>query len=251
MAKNNFTRYTKADATIKQRIIAASVGEPGSGKTTFWLTAPAPIIIMSFDKGLEGVVEPFAKKKEIYVAEFEWAPAPGAELDQQEAIDLREKFTETFEHAILHARTIVWDKETDVWGLFKYAEFGVSEKGKPQDWDSLKQRVRRLINMPKALDINFGIIQGMKNEWVPEVNKKTGVKGITQSGAKIRAGMDDVEALVHIDLMHVRDKGTFILNVSKSRGPGSRDVQDQSFTNLTFPDLAQLVFPDSSAEDWI
>jgi hypothetical protein len=247
---NEFSRYSKADVLVKQRIIAASVGEPGSGKTTFWLTAPAPIVVMSFDKGLEGVVEPFAREKEIYVAEYEWAPAPGAELDQQEAIDLREKFTEDFEHAIVHARTVVWDKETDVWGLFKYAEFGVSEKGKPQDWDSLKQRVRRLINMPKALDINFGLIQGMKNEWVPEVNKKTGAKGITQSGNRIRAGMDDVESLVHVNIEHVREQGKFVMKIGKSRGPGSRDVQDQTFSNLTFSDFAQMVFPDSSPEDW-
>lgn len=248
-------RFPKASSSVKNRIIAASMGEPGSGKTTFWLGAPGPIFIQSFDKGLEGVVEEFTKVKDVRVKEYNWSPAPGAELaqpelEQQAAIDLRDEFTDDFEYAIQHFRTVVWDTETAVWSLFKYAEFGVAEKGKPQDWDSLKNRCRRLINMPKALDINFGLIQSMRNEWTPSVNKRTGAQGITQSGERIRAGMDDVEALVHINIHHVRENGQFLMHVGKARGPNSRDVQDQTFTNITFADLGQLSFPESVASDW-
>ncbi len=145
MTKTNspFSRFAKATTEVKQRIIAASTGEVGTGKTTFWLGAPAPIVFLSFDKGLEGVVEPYAKDKDIFVAEYEWAPAPGAVLEQSAAQDLRDKFTEDFEHATKHARTVVLDRETDVWKLFKFAEFGVSEKGAPQDWDTLKSQGAR------------------------------------------------------------------------------------------------------------
>lgn len=247
---NMFSRYSKATIDVKERIIAASYGEPGAGKTTFWLTAPAPVVFLSFDKGLEGVVEPYAGTKDIYVDEYEWAPAPGAEMEQDEAIAIRDKFTENFEYAVQHARTVVWDKENDVWDLFKYAEFGPERAGAPKNWESLKQRVRRLINMPKATDINFGLIQGMRNEWVSQVNKRTGAKGITRSGNRVRAGMEDVESLVHVNIEHIRENGVFSLHVGKSRGPGSRDVQDQTFTNLTFPDFAMLVFPDSEPETW-
>lgn len=249
-SKSNTGRFVKADDTVKNRIIGASVGEPGSGKTTFWLTAPGPIYLQSFDRGLEGVVEPYTAEKEINVREYDWSPAPGAPLEQSAAIDLRDEFIEDFELAIQKGRTVIWDTETAVWGLFKFAEFGVSEKGMPQDWDSLKQRCRRLINLPKPLDINFGLLQSLKNEWVPTVNNKTGKTGITQSGNRIRAGMDDVESLVHVNIEHVRENGEFSLKIGKSRGPGSRDVQDQTFTNLTFPEFAGLVFPDSSPEDW-
>jgi hypothetical protein len=250
LSKANTGNFVKASDTIKNRIIGASYGEPGSGKTSFWLGAPGPIYIQSFDKGLEGVVEPYTKEKDIQVCEYDWSPAPGTELDQSEAIDLRDRFSEDFELALSKGRTVIWDTETGVWGLFKYAEFGVSEKGKPQDWDSLKQRCRRLINLPKALDINFGLIQSLKNEWVPSVNKKTGATGITQSGNRIRAGMDDVESLVHVNIEHSRKNGEFSLAIGKSRGPGSRDVQDKTFSNLSFVDFAQLVFPDSTEEDW-
>ncbi len=256
--KTDYSRYTKATSTVKQRIIWAGFGEPGSGKTTFGLTAPGPIVVFSLDQGLEGVVEPFTATKDIYVKEYDWAPMPG-DNKQEEAQALRDQFTEDFEHACHHARTVIIDKETDVWSLFKYAEFGPPEKGRPDDWEELKRKVRRLINMPKPLDINFGVIQGMKNEWISQVNPKTGAKGITQSGVRVRAGMDDIEALVHINIEHVRERvvtdgvveSRFAINVGKSRGPGSPAVQDQTFYNLTFPEFAGLVFPDSTEQDWL
>lgn len=246
-----FSRYTKADQPAKPRLIAGSYGEVGTGKTTFWMGAPGPIIVLSFDRGTEGVVEPFQDSKDIYVKEFSWVTAPGAEPDQSAAIDLREEFTEVFEHAVQHARTLVLDKETDMWGVFKYAEFGPPEKGRPDDWDSLKNRVRRLMNMPKALDLNFGVIQGMKNEWIPQVNPKTGQKGITQSGRRLPSGMDDIEAIMHINIEHlVSPTGEFSLKVGKSRGPGGRNIQYSTLPPLNFSEFAQLVFPDTTDADW-
>ena len=243
-------RYTKANKPAPHRIIAASFGEVGTLKTSFWAGAPGPIVFLSFDKGLEGVIEPFQDQKDIYIKEYDWVTAPGAEPDQSLAIELRDQFTEDYEHAIQHARTVVIDKETDMWGVFKYAEFGAPEKGRPDDWDKLKARVRRLINMPKALDINLGVIQGMKNEWVTQVNNKTGTKGITQSGNRIRAGMDDIEALVHINIEHVREEGEFKMKIGKSRGPGGIDVQYQTMPFCSFTEFAMLVFPGTSEEDW-
>lgn len=253
MAKSSsvFSRFVKAEAPVKQRIIGASYGEPGSGKTTFWLGAPGPIVIQSLDQGLEGVVEPFQKDKDIYIAEYDWSTLDKADEALWEvAKTLRDQFTEDFKHAIQHARTVIWDKETDVWGLFRYAEFGPEEAGRPKDWEALKARLRTLINMPKALDINFGMVQGMKNEWVSSVNKKTGTKGITQSGNRLRAGMDDVESLVHINIEHVRENGEFSLRVGKARGPGAHDIQDKELPGLTFVEFATLAFPDSTEEDW-
>jgi hypothetical protein len=249
---SDFTRYyTRADQPAKLRIIAGSCGEVGTGKTSFWLGAPGPIIVLSFDRGLEGVIEGFQDTKEIYVKEFSWVTAPGAEPDQSAAVDLRDEFTEVFEHAVTHARTVVLDKETDMWGVFKYAEFGAPEKGRPDDWDMLKNRVRRLMNMPKSLDINFGVIQGMKNEWISEVNPKTGKKGITQSGRRLPSGMDDIEAIMHINIEHLLVDGEFQMRVGKARGPGGRDIQNQTIPAVTFGEFAQLVFPESEESDWV
>ncbi len=253
IVSNAFSRYQRADDTCKQRIVAASYGEVGSGKTSWWLGAPGPIVVQTLDQGLEGVVEPFAKEKEIYVANYDLGKEPGSAFTVDLARQAMEKFVEDFEHACQHARTIVWDRETDLWNLAFFAEFGTDDAfgaAPPKDWDRLKGKIRRLIAMAKATDVNFGIIQGMKNEWVQKVNKNTGAKAAAQSGGRIRAGMDDIDALVHINIEHVRENGEFAINVGKSRGPGSRDVQDKSFPNLSFVEFACLVFPDSQPEEW-
>ena len=87
-------------------------------------------------------------------------------------------------------------------------------------------------------------------EQVQKANKRTGALAATQSGERVRVGMDGIDALVHIDIEHTRKDGVFGINVGKSRGPGGHDIQDQHFDDLDFSQFAQLVFPDSSEEDW-
>lgn len=253
---NEWSRYTKASTEGRQRIIAASFGEAGTLKTSFWLTAPGPIVIQSTDKGLEGVVDVYlktlsdetGKTKDIYVVEYD--PAVGV-MAKEEAEEIRDKIVNDFEHALQHARTVVWDKETQVYEIFKYAEFG-APKDAPQNYYELDQRYRHVINLAKDTDINFGLIQGMKTPWVPKVNKKTGTQGAVPSvDERVRRGMREIEELVHINIEHTTDTdGAFILKVGKSRGPGAREIQNQTIPYVDFPSFAQLVFPDSVLEDW-
>lgn len=248
-----FSRYTKATTDVKARIIANSVGEAGVGKTSFWLGAPGPIVIQTLDQGLEGVVESYAATKDIYVATYDIGQTIGESFTHSKACESRDKFIEDFEHAISHARTIVWDRETDVYDLFQYAVNGTDDAygaATPKDWDKLKGQIRRMIAMAKASDVNFGLIQGMRNEWVPQVNKKTGAKAAGQSGKRIAKGMDDIDALVHTNLFHERNGTDFSITVGKSRGPGGYACQDQTFENLSFADLAMLIYPDSEPEWW-
>lgn len=242
---NPFARYTKADESTKQRIVGASFGEVGSGKTSFWLGAPGPIVVQTLDQGLEGVVEAYTKEKDIYVANYDLGHGVGEAYTHEVAVEARDKFVADFEHALTTARTIIWDRESDMFNLFSYAESGSVDKFGalvPKDWDRLKGSIRRMIAMAKATDVNFGMIQGLRDEWSKTKMGKT--------GNRIRSGMDDIDALVHVNIHHVRENGQFSINVGKMRGPGARDMQDKSFDNLTFSEFAQLMFPESTEEDW-
>lgn len=250
---DTFARYVRADTTSKQRIFANSDGEVGSGKSTFWLGAPGPIVVQTLDLGLEGVVESFAGNKDIYMATYDLGQEVGGEFTVAKAQEAVAKFVEDFEHAITNARTIVWDRESDVWPLFFFAEFGTDDAfgaAPPKDWDRLKGKLRRLIQMAKTTDVNFGIIRGMKNEWVQKTNAKTGAKAATQSGGRVPSGMDDIDALTHLNFFHTRVGKDFSIHVGKARGPGGHEIQDQTFENLCFQEMAMLVFPESSEQDW-
>ena len=252
---NEWSRYVKATTESRLRLIAASYGEAGMLKTSFWLTAPGPIVIQSADKGLEGVVEVYLKTlyeetgqtKDIYVVEYD--PTTSGENAQEEAQETRAKFEEDFEHAIHHARTVVWDKETQVYEIFKYAEFG-APSDTPSNYYALDQRYRHLINLSKETDVNFGLIQGMKTPWAPKINKRTGVEGAAPTKSRERRGMREIEELVHINIEHTQVDEDFVLKIGKSRGPGGREIQNQTIPYVDFPAFAQLVFPDSTSEDW-
>lgn len=243
-------RFEKSAGVLKNRIIARSVGDYGTGKTHFWLTAPGPIVFQSFDQGLEGVALAEYGKKDIYPIEYEWSPTE--DLSQDEARELRDKFIEDFQYALEHARTIIWDKETDVWELFRYAEFGAPNDA-PRNYPQLNQRYRKVINMAKPRDVNFGLIQDLKEKWMTVKKKKSSgevVESGAPSGEMTASGFKELGGLVHVNLVHRREGGKFLIDVGKTRGPGASDIQDATVENLSFSEFAQLVFPGTSEEDW-
>lgn len=249
-----FNQFKRASEPSKPRIIGLSKGEVATGKTSLWLQGPGPLVVFSLDEGLEYVVERYQDEKEIYVAEYKWHPTK--ELDQSEAIDLRNRFEEEYEYAIQHARTVNIDKEGDLWELYRYAEFGAPNTEKLNNYPALNQRYRRIINMPKSFDINFGLVQGMTGKWGSRVNPGTGKKQMFKTEERVPKGFEEVEGLVHMVMSHRREKhpttgkSVFYTSIEKARGPGSSDVQDQTFTNITFPELATYVFPETTEEDW-
>ena len=249
-------RFEKADSVAKPRIIGLSTGEVGSGKTAFWLSAPGPIAVFSFDQGLEGVIEDFQAQKDIYVNEYEWAPVEG-ETTKQEAVELRDRFIEDFEAALRGARTLLIDKESQLYEVYRYAEFG-GPSAAPKDYAALNQKLRRLLNMPKMTNVNFGLIEGMKDQWVTQRKSDgSGTKG-ANTGLRVRKGFEEADELVHVTLFHERVDGQFQYTIGKSRGPGGHTVQDQTFLVETdpvakldaFKDLGLRLFPDSTDEDW-
>lgn len=251
--QDKLARFQRASDESRHRLIGASSGEVGSGKTYFWMTARNPVVFFSLDLGLEGVVDPYLQKnpkKEIRVWEREWMPTE--ETSQEEAITLRDEFLADFEYAVQNVGngTVVLDKETQFWELFRYAEFGAPNDA-PRNYPALNQRFSRVINIVKATDANAGFIQAMSDEWVTVKKREGGTKG-QFSGNRQRDGFKKLAELVHLDLFHRRDEGDMWVDVKKSRGPGAMDVQDQSYlaSETPFADLAVLIFPETSQEDW-
>jgi len=264
-SSNPLSRFSLASHELRKRIIAASAGEVGTGKTRFWMTAPGPIVIFSLDMGTEGVVEEFRQDgKEIYVQEYEWAPPPVAEDTsyeekeefKEQAQSIRDRFLEDFEVAVQNARTVVWDKESDIWEMFRYAEFGAPNDA-PKNYAALNQRYRRAVNLPKSFDVNFGLIRGLKDKWGTRMKRSGNGTQPFNTGEREIVGFSELDGLVHTTLFHRREEGKFLIDVGKSRGPGGQAIQDQTLEamssglGLTFPEFAQLVFPETDDGDWV
>lgn len=251
----DFSRYMKAEDVCKPRIVWAGYGASGSGKNHFAFTAPGPIVILSFDNNIKGVVEKFQDTKDIYVKKYKWLTSNKS--DQKEAEDIRDAYEEDFLAAVALVKdkgTLVVDRESDVWELYRYAEFGAPNAGSINNYPALHAKIRKLLNVVKETDINCGFLQGLQNNWssTGKVNQNTGKKAMERNGMK-RWGWEELDSQVHVDMEHTfnEDAQTWDIYVRKARGIGSEFVQGQTFSSIDFPTMGQMLFPDSKESEWV
>jgi len=232
-------------------------GPVGTGKTRYGLTAPDPLFALSFDKGLEGVVEEFVEAgKRIQVADYDWHPGT-EDFSQAYAQQLRDQVIRDYEYALANARSILVDKETDLWELFRYAEFGRPNES-PKDYVKLNQRYKAFINAAKKTDVNLVLIDSMKDDWgtVGAINSTTGKRSLTKIGTQSRRGFDALDELVYVETEFAREPSTdpeapgavFYIDVKKCRQNSA--LQEQRFESMTFSEFGTLLIPGSSIEDW-
>lgn len=248
---SSFTPYTPK---VSHRTIGRSYGDVGTGKTTFWLTGPKPVFMQSLDKGLEGTADQLMadgrlSPDDLRVADYDWHPG-GEDFDQDYAIALRDRFIRDYEYALDNgARTIIWDKETDVWELFRYAEFGAPNDA-PKNYAALNQRYIATINKVKAYDASLGLIQSLGDDWgeTGAINPRTGKKTFGKLGTRSARGFDRLDELVFVNILHRREGGEFFLDISKCRQ--NKDLQDQTIQVSGFGEFGTLLIPGSTEEDW-
>ena len=247
-----WSSYRSGTRNTRPRLIWSSYGEEGTRKTTFGLEGPAPVFVQSLDYGLEGVVDRFPGK-EIIEVNYEWNPTE--DTTQEAAIELRDRFVQDYRYALKHARTILWDKETQVYPMFTAAEWPEGYKPEPREWAPLQQRYRAIINEAKSTDVNFGLIQGMKSPW--EMKQVGGRERLTKTKDRIRRGFAEIGELVHVNIEHFVEllpgqepSYRFMIRTDKMRGPGAQSMQYQTMPAVSFSDFGQLLFPDSKEEDW-
>lgn len=257
MAKTDtvWANYQEATPNRQLRTIVMLSGEVGVGKTRFALSAAGPILVQSLDRGLEGVVESILEdspKKKIYVKEYDWDAS--GDNAQETAIEIREAIKADFAYGLKHARTIVWDRETDIREVFQYAEFGSPVGTNVKDYARLNQIYYNLINQVKSVaNVNFFLIQAMRDEWVVgegKINPQTGKvsKSFAKSGRRIRAGYDRLDELVMTEIHLTREGGEFGMTVGKCRQHAA--LQDQQYPGMSFPSFGTFLIEGTSEEDW-
>lgn len=255
---NVWKGYTRATKAATPRTIWMGSGEVGTGKTWMGLQMPGPLLVQSLDKGMEGVVDRWLDEHpeaEIYVKEYDWNPN-GEDFTQEKAQAIRQEILTDFAYAKQHARSILWDKETDIRSVFQYAEFGgPAAGGNIKDYDKLNQRYFHLINdVKKVPGLNFGLIQSMRDEWqttqTGKVDQQTGQrkKEMSKTGKRIRAGFDRLDELVMTELHFVRENGEFTIMVGKCRQNPA--LMDQTIPACSFAELGQMLVPGTEEGDW-
>lgn len=246
MAKaKDYGNFQPLESASQFRLICRSWGREKSGKNHFGFTGPSPIFGQYFDPGgTEGVAEKFRRgeygpAKEIYGVQYRFKKT---EMEQEAAKDLRDQFIEDYELALKNARTVQWD-ETEVWELFRWAEFG-GESDAPRNYGALNARYRSLIQAAYDAGCNLQLIQKVKEKWTQNAKGSP-----VPSGEFEPMGFKEANYIVQANLEHSWTKdGGFSVKVINCRQ--NMALAENEFAGLDLPTFGQLVFTDSSEEDW-
>ena len=241
----NYGNFKLLSSDSRFRMIIRSWGRDKSGKNHFGFTGPGPVFGQYFDPGgTEGVAEKFRRgeygsPKEIWGETYRFDKS---KMERAQAEDIRDRFIEDYELALKNARTIQWD-ETEVWELFRWAEFN-DDSDAPRNYNQLNARYRSLLQDAYDSGVNLQLIQKLKERWTANAKGSP-----TPSGVYEPVGFKEANYIVQANLEHLweRERG-FVVRVVNSRQ--NMSIAGQEFPELDFPTLGQLVFTDSSEEDW-
>lgn len=212
-----------------------AAGPQKTGKNHFGFTAPDPIFCQSIDDGCEGVVEKFVDgriaKKDIdlstYHIDISEDDAKNVDRMGEAAEIVWNQWVADYLYALKNARTVIWDTETDAWALLRLARFGVLNPPSGRDrgniWGPVNAEYTRLLRMPLEIDVNFIMLQKVKDEY--KNDKKT--------GGQVRAGFSDAAYIAQVVVQARRVGKEFSLYIE--------DCRDN-------PELNEFETPDNSFE---
>lgn len=243
----DYGRAKPLSAVTPRRLILKSWGREKAGKSHFGLTAPGPIVGLYFDPGgVEGVAQKFLKTradgglgpKEIHVIQYRFNKKKNT---QDDAVALKEQFLEDYEAALNSpARTLQID-ETELYELFRFAEWG-RESARGREYGPLNGEYRGLLQDAYDASKNLHLIQKVKEKW----------KDDKPTGTMISSGFKLAGNIVQADLYHewalIDGRVQFKATVTWCRQ--NMQLAGNEFVDLDWATLGQLVYPDSSPEDW-
>lgn len=142
-------------------------GRDKSGRTDWALrSTPAPIGFYNLNQGINGVVQKFQKKKEIYVKNM---PTP---TNQTEAVEHCQAFEESWMSLLKSGvRTLVVDNGGEWWEMARIAEFGKAS-ARAREYGNLNAWMDRLLEEPLKHKCNVIIIHNLRDEYAGD--NKTG-----------------------------------------------------------------------------
>lgn len=238
----------------KRRLVASISGLDKSGKTNFALTAPGPIAYANYDTGLEGVIHKFESNKQVYRNDYRVVVPPGAGVQQVAEVgnEVWERYKKDMRAAWKSdvIRSTVVDPESETWELIRIARFGKLTQVMPHHYGPVNAEYRNFINEVYDTDKNLILLGRLKEEWENQVvnGKEVGKK----TGKLERVGMKDIPYIVQVNAIAHHDSETRQFSIEIVNCRQNPDlcgfVLPQEL--CTFQQLAMLVYPDSTEEEW-
>uniref|UniRef100_A0A6M3LHJ6 Putative ATPase domain containing protein n=1 Tax=viral metagenome TaxID=1070528 RepID=A0A6M3LHJ6_9ZZZZ len=253
--------YTRAQLEWIPRLLLSLDGDEGTGKTTFALTAPGPLVYMDFNGGGDGIIQTVQDEKEIllpgdgepYILPDLLGDTPEAVRDA--AAPVKRRFVQDFIAACddPNIRSVVVDTGTEANQVFRLSSMGKIGKAEGDTGAKIAQQeivnsewLTLLRHATHRTTANVILIHHLKEKW----------SGGKPTGEYVRSGWGHMGKNVHAELIAERSsEGVYSLRFGKCRQNSSLNYsQDVVFRSddmpLTFGLVGQAVFSMTDAEDW-
>jgi hypothetical protein len=171
-------------------VVMTVAGVEGTGKTTWALTAPKPLLYMGTDFGTDGVIQK-AKGQIIRPREKDGSPKEyrvniphdlRAFVDRQETDKEREKregalanyihdnfylpFRADYTAAIkAGVRSVVWDTALEVWEYVRLSVYGRGATNRNDLRTEANSKMKELIRLANVSNVNLIMVNRLKNKW--------------------------------------------------------------------------------------
>lgn len=143
-----------------KRLVVAVSGREKQGKTSFALSAPAPIIYYNFDIGAEGVIDKYADVKDIYEVKYR-TKVFGAE--QSQVLGTWLQFKDDYKRGLeSQARTLVIDTGSEAWETNRLARLGKLAKVLPHQYTEVNAEHKDLLMQVFDTDKNLVLLHKEK-----------------------------------------------------------------------------------------
>lgn len=233
-----------ATVARQRRLIVSVTGREKMGKSNFGLTAPGPMALFDLDHNLEGLMEKFTPLKKIHYIDI----ADTSTVD--EAVREWDKFKRAWVGVLndKSVRSVVIDTATEAWERIRLARFGKLSQVMPMHYGPVNAEFRKLLR--DARDAGGKNVVLLHKAKAVYVNDK-------RTGDYERAGYGETGFLVQVNVRVYRDPydvdtgpGDFHMVVENCTQNPEIQGMDLVGPMVNFSTLAQLVFPDSNAEEW-
>lgn len=245
-------------STAKRRMIVSLYGPQKSGKNHLAFTAPGPFGFHSFDYGDEGMIEKFVAgtvtgcppikvDKAEYVVDIQEGATPQEVTDK--TTPAWQSFMANYRIGLVKYRTSIIDTGTDAYEMVRMSHFGKLTQVMPHHYAPVNAEFKSLFRQAYSAEgKNLIILARHKEEWLNSIvqGKEKGVK----TGRMIYAGYKDTPYEVQIHIRTFKDSDGFGAEILDCRQNPDIEGFELRGEMLNWWSLGQLVFPESTEEEW-
>lgn len=220
--------YERPTMDFRETLYMSLNGYDKSGKTDFALRhSPEPIGIVDINKGLDGVVQKFMAKKDIFHKPIQ------VSKDQQQCIQQFGEFQETWRSSIGKelVKTFVVDNFGELYDLATFAEFG-GMKPRGRAYGPLFSLLNEMLDMPLAHNVHVILIHNLKAEY----------KGDDPTGDNVLRGYSNVPHKVQINADIKIENKVPVLTIRNSRFDLDHFGHELRGENASFVGLGRFLY---------